>query len=116
MKKENKKNCWEYKKCERGPGGAKAYEQGICPAATEIRLDGVHGGKKAGRACWAKVGTLCGGKVQGEFASKLGNCLNCDFYQLVIREEGKNFVYIEEVLKKLEDSSSPAGEDKRNET
>ena len=27
------------------------------------------------------AGTLCGGKVQGTFALKLGNCQKCDFYK-----------------------------------
>lgn len=45
-------NCWEFKKCGRESGGAHAYDFGVCPAATEKRLNGTHGGKNAGRACW----------------------------------------------------------------
>ena len=73
-------NCWEFKKCGREPGGIKAVELGVCPASTEMRLNGVNNGKNAGRTCWAIAGTLCGGKVQGTFALKLGNCMNCQFY------------------------------------
>jgi hypothetical protein len=83
-----KVNCWELKKCGREPGGAKTDELGVCTAATEIRTDGINGGKNAGRICWTIAGTLCGGKVQGTFASKLVNCLECDFYKLVCQEEG----------------------------
>jgi len=81
-------NCWEYKKCGREPNGVKSKELGVCPAALESRLNGVNSGKNAGRACWALTGTLCGGKVQGTFASKVGNCMQCDFYGLVAKEEG----------------------------
>lgn len=81
-------NCWEFKKCGREPGGAKVDELGECSAATETRTDGLNGGKKGGRICWAVTGTLCGGKVQGTFASKLANCMECDFYRFVNNEEG----------------------------
>ena len=63
-----KKNCWEFKQCGRQVGGAKAAQLGVCPAATETRLDRMHHGVNGGRACWAVAGTLCG-VVQGTFAS-----------------------------------------------
>ena len=85
-----KQNCWEFKSCGRHPDGAKAKELGVCPAATEHRTTGVNDGHKGGRACWAIAGTLCGGTVQGSFASKVSNCMKCDFYRLVGQEEGVN--------------------------
>jgi len=96
-----KLNCWEYKKCGREPGGVKVHELGTCPAATEKKTDGINNGKNGGRACWAISGTLCGGKVQGEFAMKLLNCLTCEFYQLVGMEEGPNHQSSKEILAKL---------------
>jgi hypothetical protein len=63
-------NCWEFKKCGRTPGGAKALELGVCPVY-----------KEHGTHCAKIAGTLCGGKVQGTFATKLANCLQCDFYK-----------------------------------
>lgn len=65
-----KMNCWEFMKCGREPGGASAEEFGVCPASIESRLNNIHihGGKNAGRACWAVSGTLCMGKAQGTFA------------------------------------------------
>jgi len=42
-----KPNCWEFKQCGREPGGLLSDELGVCPASTETRLDGVHGGKNA---------------------------------------------------------------------
>jgi hypothetical protein len=86
-------NCWEFKKCGREPDGAKAVELGECPTTAETRLNGVHGGKNAGRACWAIVGTMCGGKVQDIFAQKQRNCMSCNFYKLVYEEESSKFLY-----------------------
>jgi hypothetical protein len=62
-------NCWEFKKCGREAGGAKAKELGVCPAYPD---NGVH--------CAHIAGTLCGGKVQGSFAMKVATCMRCDFY------------------------------------
>lgn len=87
-----KKNCWEHKKCGRHPGGSQAQELGVCPAAHEPRLDGLHGGRYGGRACWVVAGTLCGGEVQGTFAKKFRNCMVCDFYSQVMAEESKKLV------------------------
>jgi hypothetical protein len=81
------RNCWEYKNCGRHPSGLRREDLGVCPASTDISFDGVNGGSQAGRVCWAVAGTMCGGEVQGSMAAKLGNCLKCDFYKLVAREE-----------------------------
>jgi hypothetical protein len=62
-------NCWDFKKCGREQGGAKAAELGVCPAWPNN-----------GSGCARVAGTLCGGKVQGTFASKLSNCMKCEFY------------------------------------
>ena len=97
----SKPNCWEVKKCGREPGGAKAAELGVCSAAIEKRVNGANGGTNAGRVCWAVTGTLCGGKVQGAFAEKLGNCMDCPFYQAVRREEGTACARTPDILAKL---------------
>jgi hypothetical protein len=94
----SKMNCWEFKKCGREPGGAKAAELGICTATTENRTDGINTGKNGGRSCWAITGTLCGGVIQGSFASKLGNCMKCEFYQIVGNEEGPNHQSSRDIL------------------
>jgi hypothetical protein len=96
-----KQNCWEFKKCGREPGGSKAQDLGVCPAATEPRLNGTNDGKNGGRACWALTGTLCGGQVQGTFAAKVGNCAKCEFYQTVVQEEGANQEGAKDILAKL---------------
>jgi methyl-accepting chemotaxis protein len=56
-------NCWEFKRCGR-------EQSKDCPAVSS----------NMGRACWRVAGTMCGAKVQGAFAEKLGNCKSCDYY------------------------------------
>lgn len=98
-----KLNCWEIKKCGREPGGSKVMELGVCPAATETRLAGVHGGNNGGRICWAVAGTFCNAKVQGSFALKINNCMQCDFFSLVVTEEGRNLMKTIDILAKLKE-------------
>lgn len=76
-----KQNCWEVKKCGREPGGAKSKELGVCAAATAVTFNGKNGGKNGGRQCWRVAGTLCGGKVQGEYAAKAASCMVCEFFK-----------------------------------
>ncbi len=83
-----KLNCWEFMKCGRGPDSVGRGGE-VCPAATEKRLDTIHGGSNSGRACWVVAGTHCGGTVQGTHARKLLACKRCDFYRKVHREEGE---------------------------
>ncbi|MBN1807103.1 MAG: hypothetical protein JW837_17780 [Sedimentisphaerales bacterium] len=87
-----KQNCWEVKNCGRQEGGSKAKEKGVCLASADVSNDGKNGGKNAGRYCWKIGGTLCGGQVQGTFASKMSNCLQCEFFKKVREEEGDNFI------------------------
>ena len=99
--KVKKQNCWEFSMCGREPGGISETELGICPAAMDVRLDGVHEGKKAGRACWIVAGTLCEGKPRGSFVRKHKNCTSCYFYKLVSLEEKEGFQLSTALLKKL---------------
>ena len=48
----------------------KAEELNVCPAWPDN-----------GHECARVAGTLCGGQVQGTFAQKLINCMECDFYK-----------------------------------
>ena len=93
-------------KCGRGPKGAKAKKLGVCPAASEKRLDKVHGGINSGRACWVVAGTYCGGTVQGSFARKQVACKRCDFYIKVHREEGSGLEGNNAMFRRLKDTSS----------
>ncbi len=96
-----KSNCWEHKNCGRQPGGSKVSELGVCNAALEKRVDGVNGGANGGRSCWAISGTLCGGKVQGTFAVKLANCMQCEFFQRVSHEEGTRLENARNIVARL---------------
>lgn len=101
----SKMNCWEFNRCGREPGGVETARLGICPAATEGRLDGVNGGRNGGRACWAMTGTLCGNKVQGTFANKMGDCHQCVFYAQVKQDEGEDFAGTKAILQALRSQS-----------
>jgi len=103
-----KKNCWEQKNCGREPGGKNAAALGVCPASTDNRLHGTHGGKNSGRACWMIAGTLCGGTVQGTFGAKYKTCEQCDFYQNTRAEEGSGYLLSVFLLNKLKPSPAAA--------
>jgi len=82
--------------CGREPGGETVDDLGVCPAAEDMRFDGINGGKFAGRFCWIVSGTCCNGEVQGTFAKKLGDCLKCRFFLDVAKQEGENMVFLVE--------------------
>ena len=96
----NKINCWEFMKCGKQMGGHLAH-QGVCPSATSVKLNGVHGGLLGGRACWVVHGTKCGGETQGTFGDKFKGCTQCAFYKMVTREEGARFVLAPVLLERL---------------
>lgn len=87
-----KQDCWDVKKCGREPGGKNVAELGLCPAASEGKMNGINDGKNGGRVCWVVTGTFCSGKVQGTYAQKAMSCLKCDFFKQVQNEEGPEFV------------------------
>ena len=63
-------NCWEFMECGREDGGINSSKLGICPSYPDKRK------------CCARVsGTLCGGELQGTFAIKLINCMECKYYK-----------------------------------
>lgn len=96
-----KKNCWEFKKCGREPGGNQVSELGVCPATEMRQANGLNEGDNGGRSCWAIAGTFCGGKIQGEFANKLNGCMGCDFYEEVMGEQGDAYEGTVAILKKV---------------
>ncbi len=81
-------NCWEYHGCGREPGGKNIKDSGVCPVASDKTFDGINSGKCAGRFCWAVAGTFCYGKHQGSYVEKQASCQSCDFFKIVLAEEG----------------------------
>ena len=81
-------NCWEYMGCGLEPGGKNSAEKGVCPAASEGSFSGINSGKNGGRFCWAVSGTLCNNNQQGCFSDKRGECRACDFFHMVMAEQG----------------------------
>lgn len=88
-------------RCGREPGGREIAQNGVCPAAVEVLVDGINGGTNGGRACWAVSGTLCGSEAKGSFAARMSDCIDCRFYKQVLREEGEAFVPAITILLKL---------------
>lgn len=97
----SKLNCWEFMECGREAGGAKVSELGECPVTTEKKLDGIHDGSNAGRACWVVAGTMCSGEIEGTFAKKFDDCEVCDFYMNVKEEEGVDYQFAATLLATL---------------
>ncbi|MCG8635405.1 MAG: protein kinase [Desulfobacterales bacterium] len=81
-------NCWEYHGCGREPDGKNIKGSGVCPAAADTTFDGINSGRCAGRFCWAVAGTFCEGKQQGSYVDKQPSCQACDFFRMVLAEEG----------------------------
>jgi len=92
-------------KCGRQPGGENVQEHGICPAALPNKYDGINEGKNGGRLCWVVAGTFCKKQVQGTFAQKLINCVNCEFFKMVQDEESNCFVFLPKDADKQENRS-----------
>jgi hypothetical protein len=93
-----KKNCWEFMACGKEVHGRLATQEEVCRVALESRLDGMHGGRSAGRACWVVGGTLCNGRAQHDYKLKRQTCASCAFYQTVKAEEGEFFLLPDEML------------------
>jgi hypothetical protein len=87
--------------CGREQGGKNVQRLGLCPAAAYESLDGLHGGKNAGRACWVIAGTFCEEGVQGTFAQKYQDFIRCDFFRQVKMEEGSEYQTPLVILKRL---------------
>lgn len=102
MPDERIRNCWEYHRCGREPGGHNVAKLGVCPAATAEWCDGLNRGTNGGRYCWAIAGTFCHGEVQGHFALKFGDCTACGFFQEVYRQERVTTILTNAVAKRQE--------------
>ncbi|MDP4267742.1 MAG: hypothetical protein Q8880_09970 [Bacteroidota bacterium] len=100
------KNCWEIKKCGRGPNGKNAAKEGICPAAVETRTHNVNNGVNGGRACWAVAGSFHNENKDGTIERKAFTCLKCHCYKRVWEEEHKSGSYVEihEICRMLDDN------------
>lgn len=79
-----KQNCWEYMMCGRHPGG---HSAAVCPVSVYEALHGIHGGKNAGRACWAIDNSLCPELMREAPEKKFSGCWKCNFYHHVKNEE-----------------------------
>jgi hypothetical protein len=99
-------NCWEVSGCGREEGGKRAGRLGVCPASTDRRLHGVHGGVNGGRTCWVIAGTFCTGEIAGSLAKKLDNCIRCEFYWRVRDEAGPSYQPTANLLQRIQPKSN----------
>jgi CheY-like chemotaxis protein len=86
-----KLNCWEFRKCGKTPFDGTTDRANICPVSIEVQLDGIHGGKNAGRACWTIAGSMCDNGLQGSVFEKYNTCEKCSFYLALKEEETHNY-------------------------
>lgn len=86
-----KTNCWEFCGCGMNIPGKHTVEKGQCPVFMARDLDGVNGGKAAGRFCWSVAGTMNGSAPHVNCAEKKIKCDECLFYKYVKVEEMENF-------------------------
>jgi hypothetical protein len=84
-------NCWEFRRCGREPGGLRAAEIGVCPAAEFTPASGFLGGHNGGRSCAFVTGTFCEGVFQGTYRDKSKDCWGCAFYHALRAEHGAAF-------------------------
>ena len=70
--KDSEVRCWERKDCSKTD----------CPAY-----------RNRTERCWLLVGTMCSGKVQGDFAVKYKSCLECDVYRDAVFKDPITEVY-----------------------
>lgn len=87
-----RQNCWEFWEYDLRKSLTESPTCRKCPAVVDMRLDGVHGGRNAGRACWVVPGTLCGGELHGEYQEKKKTCMSCDFFRSVRSHEEPFFI------------------------
>ncbi len=81
-------NCWEFVNCGREPGGDRADDLGVCPAAADRRFDGLNDGINAGRVCWIVAGTENNDRPHCILADRHHPCQECSFYQQVQQSAG----------------------------
>lgn len=105
-----KKNCWEFQKCGREPGGQTSEKHGVCPATVNTATHGINDGINGGRACWIIEGTQCEGERQGSYAQKIGKCMKCDFYATVRQEQGEKYNSSREIIRQLDPNKNRSNE------
>jgi hypothetical protein len=84
-------NCWDFMGCEFAKfleGEDSKLESGCCPVLLMNEYNGFNNGTYAGRACWLVLNTKCFNSLQRNYNEKFKSCIDCEFYKLVIEEEG----------------------------
>ncbi|MEJ2697941.1 MAG: hypothetical protein P8013_15010 [Candidatus Sulfobium sp.] len=93
-----KQNCWEFNGCGKQRKGRKDSIFN-CPVPGMTTANGINGGKNAGRVCWLIANTLCKGENATTFEDMIKTCTECEFYKLVMEEEGKELILSIDMLR-----------------
>jgi len=93
-----KMNCWDYQQCGREANGSRVRKLGICPVYLFPGLDGIHGGKNGGRACWIIRDVTCGSTLQRMFIPHCLACFSCHFRRSVMNDEGPDCIISDSFL------------------
>ncbi len=84
----SKFNCWEFKKCGKGPSGNGNSIPGTCPVANEIAANTLNGGINGGRICWIIAESRNDGEIKCSALHRTTSCFSCEFRYKVLMEEG----------------------------
>ncbi|MCI5137837.1 MAG: hypothetical protein D3922_05350, partial [Candidatus Electrothrix sp. AR1] len=72
----------------REPNGIHVAELGVCPAASNNDVDGIHNGKNGGRCCWIIINSAFEGDTPHGFClNKIQGCRECNFYLFLEKSE-----------------------------
>ncbi|MGA1821626.1 MAG: two-CW domain-containing protein [Thermoplasmatota archaeon] len=90
----SKKNCWQFNDCGKEPFSERIHDMNECPVLKAEKFDGINSGINGGRYCWRVEGVncaACGGISTPNWSDAERNCLLCDFFNKVRKEEGSDF-------------------------
>lgn len=81
----DKKSCWEFMECERGPGGSKAETLGLCPVALKKNSPQTPDNATGN---WHGNDGMSGNKATVGIGKKHLECLHCDYFLSILHEAG----------------------------
>lgn len=80
-----KRNCWDIKKCGKGPKSGVETDIGNCPVVREC----TEGDPSSGRSCWKVRIKDDRGRLVPNWSRDDKDCLNCDVMDTLRKEDGE---------------------------
>lgn len=81
-------NCWEFRKCVKGPSENGSGKKERCPVVFEIAAHTLNGGTNGGRICWIVAESKYRGVIKCSEYHSGDFCFQCEFRYKVMIEEG----------------------------